>query len=110
MLKVPSWQSRPVSAADFVRERYDEVFEWCLQITGNDFAEAEDLVHDAYVLFRNSSTSTADVRNLEGYVYVVLPNLHRSRYERKRRHVPIPILDYDCARIGLATTDPTCLK
>ena len=54
-----------------------------------------DLIEAAFVLLKHSTISTGDLRNFEGYMYVVLRNLHSSRYRRKRRHVPLPILDYD---------------
>jgi len=103
------WPDHSGSAADFVCERYAEVFAWCLQITGDDVHEAEDLIHDAFILLSHSSVSLEDLRNIKGYIYTILRNLHRSRYERGRRHVPLPILDYDSARIGLSVVDSSHL-
>jgi DNA-directed RNA polymerase specialized sigma24 family protein len=92
-----------------VRQQYGKVFSWCLQIAGNDLHEAEDLIQDAFVLLSGTNVSKEHLRNVEGYIYTVLRNLHRSRYERRRRHVPLPILDYDCARLGLSVTDSSRL-
>ena len=97
------------SAAEFLRERYGEVFAWCLQITGGDIHEAEDLIQDAFVLLSHNGVSTDDLHHVEGYIYAILRNLHRSRYERRRRHVPLPILDYDSARLGLSVVDSSHL-
>jgi RNA polymerase sigma factor (sigma-70 family) len=103
------WRVSYRGAADFLRERYAEVYGWCLQITGNEVQEAEDLIQDAFILLSHAKTSAEDLRNPEGYIYVILRNLHRSRYERERRHIPLEILDYDCARLGLSVTDSSHL-
>ena len=104
-----SWGASYRTAADFLRQHYARVFSWCLQISGNDLCEAEDLIQDAFLLLASTSVSTEDLRNVDGYIYTVLRNLHRSRYERARRHVPLPIVDYDCARLGLSVTDSSGL-
>jgi RNA polymerase sigma factor (sigma-70 family) len=103
------WRLDPSSPADFLQERYTEVFGWCRQITGDDVQEAEDLIQDAFVLLLHAKTSPEELRNTQGYIYVILRNLHRSRYERERRHIPLEILDYDCARLGLSVTDSSHL-
>jgi RNA polymerase sigma factor (sigma-70 family) len=109
-MQEPASCTAPYStAADFLRLHYAKVFAWCLQITSNDIHEAEDLIQDAFVLLSNASVSAEDLRNIEGYIYTVLRNLHRSRFERRRRHVPLPILEYDCARLGLSVTDSSSL-
>jgi RNA polymerase sigma factor (sigma-70 family) len=109
MQKLAPWRIPCNSASDFVRTHYADVFAWCRQITGDDTHEAEDLIQDAFILLSHASVSSEDLRNVEGYIYVILRNLHKSRYERGRRHVPLPILDYDCARLGLSVTDSSHL-
>ena len=87
---------------------YSRVRRWALQLTKADRERADDLVHDAYIQFTFTRPDLNAIRNLDGYLYTMLNNLHLSqvrRLERLQRRT-ISIVDYDSAELGLRVADP----
>ncbi len=97
----------PSHEALFV-ERYHQLFGWLLQLTEGDHELAEDLVQDAFIQFTFTRPDLNSIRNLDGYLYGLVRNLHLSGVRRtaNNRLQPLSILDYDSSEIGLQMTDP----
>jgi RNA polymerase sigma factor (sigma-70 family) len=101
--------SRP---EEFVEElflqRYDQMLEWALHLTDHRAEQAEDLAHDAFVQLTLSPPDFNAITNLDGYLYVVLRNLHRSQMQRALCGPggPASTVDYDSAEAGLKAADP----
>lgn len=88
-------------------QRYALLLNMSLKITENDRERAEDLVHDAFVQFTMSRPDLTAINNLEGYLYAMLRNMHLSNVRRavRRPTVPILVLEYDSAEMGLRAMD-----
>src|SRR5713101_5970835 len=97
----------PLTHEDLFIERYQKLFVWALQMTGNDRELAEDLVQDAFIQFTFTRSDLAVVRNLDAYLYGLLRNLHLSQVRRSARSrlQPISIVDYESAEMGLCSAD-----
>ncbi len=89
-------------------ERYDRLLRWALHLTGNDRAQAEDLLHDAYIQFTLLRPPLAAIRQLDNYLFGVLRILRVSQLRRAARwpHQPFNIVEYDSAQLGLRLSDP----
>src|ERR1700759_5299946 len=86
---------------------YSRLLEWANQITHNDRAEAEDLVHDFYLRISRITRSIDEIEQLEPYLFKVLRNLYYARV-RRAGHDPLndlSIVDYDSVEQGLAVAD-----
>ena len=95
------------SSEDLFIERYDWLLGWALQLTSHNRPQSEDLVHDAFVQFTLAGPDPATIQNLEGYLYVVLRNLHLSQVRRANRFSdrPLSVVDYESAETTLRATD-----
>ncbi|MBS1812156.1 MAG: hypothetical protein JST84_28590 [Acidobacteria bacterium] len=89
-------------------QRYEQMLEWALHLTGHCAAQAEDLVPDAFVQLTLSPPDFKAVENLDGYLFVVLRNLHRSQMQRAMRGPtgPESLVNYDSAAASLKSADP----
>src|SRR6266536_625460 len=96
------------SHEDLFVERYQRLFSWSLRLTDNDRSQAEDLVHDAFILFTLNQPDLASINNLDAYLHTTLRNLHLSqiRSATRSRFQQLSILDYDSAELGLRGIDP----
>jgi DNA-directed RNA polymerase specialized sigma24 family protein len=86
---------------------YSRLLEWATQITRNDRAEAEDLVHDLYFRITRINRPIDQIERIEQYLFKVLRNLYYAR-QRRAGHDPISdlsIVDYDSVEQGLAVAD-----
>ncbi len=88
-------------------DRYQRLLAWSLQLTGNERDLAEDLLHDAFVQFTFAQPDLGAIKNLDGYFYSMLRNLHLSqvRRETRNRWQQLSVIEYDSAEDGLRTTD-----
>ena len=95
------------SHEDLFAERYQRLLAWSMQLTGNERDLAEDLLHDAFVQFTFAQPDLGAIRNLDGYFYGMLRNLHLSQVRRETRNrlQQLSIVEYDSAEDGLRTTD-----
>lgn len=105
--------AQPVTRPEaFVEElflqRYEQMLEWALHLADHRAAQAEDLVHDAFVQLTLSPPDFKTIENLDGYLFVVLRNLHRSQLQRTLRGPlgPESLVDYDSAAASLKSADP----
>src|SRR5262245_10322246 len=89
-------------------QRYDELLQWAVRITGGDRDQAEDLVHDAFVHFIARRPDLSAIDNPSGYLYTSLRNLHLSNARRAARRQDtvvrldgFDLLDYESLRSSL---------
>ncbi len=95
------------SAEELFIERYDRMLSWALQLTGHDRELAEDLLHDLFIQFTLNVIDPQTIGNLDGYLYIMLKNLHLAHQRRagRNRLVQLPVVEYDSAEIGLGAID-----
>src|SRR6266851_6525632 len=88
-------------------QRYEQLHSWALHLT-EDAAQAEDLLHDAFIEFTITRPDLGSIRHLDNYLYGVLRVLHLSQIRRSARHrlQQLSIVEYDSAEIGLRMVDP----
>lgn len=100
---------RPPVAAheDVFLARYRALVLVALRVTDGNRAEAEDLVHEAFVRFTLVQPPLDDVRDLDAYLSRMLRNMYTSRIRRRVRaaETSLSILDYDSLDIGLHVMD-----
>jgi RNA polymerase sigma factor (sigma-70 family) len=70
---------------DLFIQRYERLLTWALQLTDRDRELAEDLVHDIFIQFTLSQPDLSSIDNLEGYLRVMLRNMHLSQVRRSTR-------------------------
>ncbi len=87
---------------ELVLRLYGQLLLWALPLTSNNREQAEDLVHDVLVQFE-LSCDPQSIRNLDGYLFTMLKNLHlaRVRHAAQAHSVDLSILDYESAELGL---------
>ncbi len=87
--------------------RYSSLLEWATFITQGSKQVAEDLVHDAYVLFTMPTSDPGDIRNVDGYLYTILKHLHRSSLKRFQRYPmeSLSLIDYDSSLKSLMAAE-----
>lgn len=93
---------------DLFIDRYASLRDHALRLTNHNATEAEDLLHDAFIHFTLSQTPIEDIRNLDGYLYIMLRNL-RLAHERQRVRISqtqFSLIDYDSAELALNSIDP----
>src|SRR5215470_16651511 len=92
-----------VSHRDAFLERYDGLHSWAIQMTANDQALAEDLLHDLFILFTLSQPDLGRIQNVDHYLYASLRNLHISQLRRatRARFEQLSVVDYESARLSL---------
>ena len=98
----------PVAAhEDVFLARYRALVLVALRVTDGNRAEAEDLVHEAFVRFTLVQPPLDDVRDLDAYLSRMLRNMYTSRIRRRLRaaETSLSILDYDSLDIGLHVMD-----
>ena len=83
--------------------RYPELLSWSLQISGYDRDRAEDLVHDAYLQWILVRPDLLTIRNLDGYLYGMLRNMHCAELRRSIRaaNTSLSVVEYDSAVLSL---------
>lgn len=93
---------------DLFIARYGHLLAWALHLTGRDRAEAEDLLHDAYIQFTLSRPDLDTIHNLDGYLFGLLRVLWLSRRRRasRMRIEQLSAVEYDSAEMGLWLSDP----
>lgn len=105
MLKL--WRKTEYTHEELFIERYDQMLLWALQLTSHNRQQAEDLVHDVFIQFYLLHPDLGSIQNLEGYLFTMLRNLHRSQMRRAMRTPGshLSLLDFDSADLGLQGSD-----
>ena len=93
-------------------QRYKRLMDAALRLTQGDREQAKDLVHDVFVHFTLDQPYLDHVRNLDGYLYCMLRNMHISQIRRTTRiraltvsEAENSIADYDFIAEGLAAVE-----
>ncbi len=86
---------------------YPRLLKWATQITHNDRAAAEDLVHDLYLRVTRIIRPIDQIEQIEHYLFKVLRNLHYAHLRQAGRDPinDLSIADYDSLEQGLAVAD-----
>ncbi len=89
-------------------QRYERLLGWALQISDQDRARAEDLVHDTFIQFTLSQPALDNLYNVDGYLYTMLRNMNLSQIRRtvRLRDAAPSLADFDSAELGIRTIDP----
>lgn len=92
---------------ELFEENYQLLKQWARRLTEHDL-DAEDLLHDTFIQFRLSKPDLDSIHNLEGYLYILMKNLHLSQLRRSTR-LPVRSLsavEFDSVDISLWSSDP----
>src|SRR5260370_9649991 len=94
---------KAASHEELLLERYTELISSSLQLGGYDRHKAEDLVHDAYIQWTLVRPDLQLIRNLDGYLYGMLRNMHAAELRRSMRHpmASLSVVEYDSALMSL---------
>jgi RNA polymerase sigma factor (sigma-70 family) len=111
MLKSPKkaeLAETPPSHVDLFVDNYDQLKSWALQFSEYDHESAEDLLHDFFLHLTFSKPDFASIQNLDGYLYVVMRNLHLSQVRRATRmpQRSLSAVEFDTVDVGLWASDP----
>src|SRR4051794_40508261 len=104
------------SYEDLFIQRYERLLAWALRLTERDRGRAEDLVHDTFIQFTLSRPDLGAIENLDGYLRVMMRNMHLSQVRRsaRLRENPAPLqlslIDHDSAEIGLRAVEERTLE
>jgi RNA polymerase sigma factor (sigma-70 family) len=105
---------KPVSTAalpthvDLFVEHYERLKGWAMRFTEYDHELAEDLLHDAFIHFTLSKPDLGSIENVEGFLYVVMRNLHLSQIRKAARTPlrPVSVVEYDTVDMSFWASDP----
>ncbi len=100
-------RSTAASHEDVFLARYRTLVLVALRVTDGDRAEAEDLVHEAFIRFTLVQPPLDEVQHLDAYLSRMLRNMYTSRIRRRQRaaETSLSILDYDSLDIGFHAMD-----
>jgi RNA polymerase sigma factor (sigma-70 family) len=105
--------SKPKSHEELFLEHYSSLVDRALQITRKRRDEANDLVHDLYVLLVRTrpDIDLSDDDRVRGYLYTMLRNLSVSKARRAGLDAlsSLLIVDYESVEYGLACVDRSML-
>lgn len=98
----------PPTHVDVFVEHYDELRRWAMQFSEQDRPRAEDLLHDFFLHFTTSRPDLAAIDNLDGYLYVIMRNLHLSQVRRATRtHArTLSVIEFDTIDVSFWASDP----
>ncbi len=100
-------QPQPTHVDLFV-EYYDLLRRWAVQFTEHNKDLADDLLHDTFIHFTLTKPDLSSIQNLDGYLFVMMRNLHLSQLRRTTRS-PIrafAAIEYDTADMSFWASDP----
>jgi RNA polymerase sigma factor (sigma-70 family) len=99
---------KPASPEDVFVQRYDLLMGWALALTDRNQAQAEDLVHDAFIQFTLRRSGLGAIENTDAYLNRMLRNMYLSQIRRSTliQDSPFSIANFDSAEIGLRSIDP----
>jgi len=86
---------------------YDQLLRQATELTG-DAAQAEDLLHDAFINFTLRRPALERLHNVEGYLYRMIRNLFVSEVRRRAQMQTVSLApgDYETAQLGLRALPP----
>jgi RNA polymerase sigma factor (sigma-70 family) len=105
------------SYEDLFIRRYERLLAWALSLTDGDRGQAEDLVHDTFIQFTLGRPDLNTIDNLDGYLRVMLRNMHLSRVRRAARLrenssalLQLSLVDQESAEVGLRAVEERTLE
>jgi RNA polymerase sigma factor (sigma-70 family) len=106
--KKPALSLVPPTHTDLFVENYDQLKGWALHFTERDQELAEDLLHDTFIQFTLNRPDLATIENLEGYLYIMMRNLHLSQIRRNGRAPmrSLSVVEFDTADVSFWASDP----
>lgn len=107
-LKKSSLRQVGLTHTDLYVEHYDSLKRWARQFTEQDQELAEDLLHDAFIQFTLSRPDLETIQNPEGYLFILMRNLHLSQLRKASRTPlkPIAVVDFDTVDMSFWASDP----
>ena len=103
---ISPWRVSPSHDEVFL-ERYGRLLGLSLKLTGHDRQLAEDLLHDAFVQFTLVRPDLESIRNIDGYLYGMLRNMHLSHLRAsKSEGGGLRLVDYETIDLSLGTVTP----
>jgi DNA-directed RNA polymerase specialized sigma24 family protein len=111
MPQLRSISAGPSRYEDILLKLHGKLLKFALCLANHDRAQAEDLVHDAFVQFV-LSCDPAKIQNVEAYLCAILRNLHvgRMRHASQFRTEELSVVDWDSAALGLRTANDSRLR
>lgn len=108
MLRLLRKPANAESHEELFVERFKRLRAWARQLADGDLTRAEDLVQDAFIQFTVARPDLSTIRNLDGYLYEILRNLHLSQIRRATRNrvQQLSIVEYESAETGLLKVEP----
>ncbi len=93
-------------------EHYASLRAWALRLTDGEQAEAEDVLHDAFVQFVRLAPELSGIENLGAYLNRLLRNLHLAHITRRLRmqYVDLDAFDYDSLALSIRNVHPLHLR
>src|SRR5947208_1804407 len=93
---------------DLFVENYAMLRQWAMRFTERDNELAEDLLHDAFLQFTISKPDLDSIQNLEGYLYVMMRNLHLAQLRRAGRTSlrSLSVVEFDNVDVSFWASDP----
>lgn len=81
---------------------------WVLHFSENDPGLSEDLLYDFFLHFTTNRPNLTSIDNMEGYLYVIMPNLHLLQVRRAMRTPfgKLSVVEYDTVDVGFWASDP----
>jgi RNA polymerase sigma factor (sigma-70 family) len=94
---------KPANPEDLFVERYEVLLGWALSLTNHNQAQAEDLVHDAFIQFTHRRGDLAAIENADAYLNRMLRNMYLSQVRRASliHNSRFSIADFDSLEMGL---------
>jgi len=98
----------PTTHVDVFVERYEHLRKWALQLSDYDVNLSDDLLHDFFLHFTTSKPDLTLIDNLDGYLYVIMRNLHLSQVRRANRTPmrALSVVEFDTIDLGMWASDP----
>jgi DNA-directed RNA polymerase specialized sigma24 family protein len=102
----PTPRHRPTFEDVFFEHRA-ELHQWALQLTGRNYAQAEDLVQELYVRFARVGPIPEYIENGKYYLLTTLRNLHYKLVKRARAYAidDLSVVDYESAERSFRAAD-----
>ena len=106
--KLPKARQDQLSHVDLFVASYDTLKQWAMRFTERDHELAEDLLHDTFLQFTLSRPDLGQIDNLEGYLYVVMRNLHLAQLRRSSRTSlrSLSVVEFDNVDVSFWASDP----
>jgi RNA polymerase sigma-70 factor (ECF subfamily) len=90
--------------AEFVK-RYAFLLRLCMALVGNNRADAEDLLHDAFIKFLEHGRDIESIHNIDAYLVVVCKHVYYSLITKNRRKGTVPFEENEVTEVTTRRDD-----